>query len=135
MIISLLLIFLHHSSTFLITESEPSMIIVAPGDIVRLGCVVDEHYEWCKFYHPSGRFCDFEWKRFMNNITMQDCAFSNRVSFSFVCSVYIWNYSYFQVKFHGKYDDRECGISFTATKEDTGIWKWVSYVASTSGLK
>ena len=30
---------------------------------------------------------------------------------------------YFQVTFHGKYDDRECGISFIATDEDTGVWR------------
>ena len=28
-----------------------------------------------------------------------------------------------QVSFHGKYNDRECGISFTAGEEDSGVWK------------
>merc|ERR1739838_798392 len=28
-----------------------------------------------------------------------------------------------KVSFHGKYDDRECGITFMATEEDTGVWK------------
>merc|ERR1712154_306605 len=28
-----------------------------------------------------------------------------------------------KISFHGKYDDRTCGISFIATPEDTGIWK------------
>merc|ERR1739838_773630 len=28
-----------------------------------------------------------------------------------------------KVSFHGKYDDRECGITFTAAEEDTGVWK------------
>merc|ERR1719186_2148657 len=32
-------------------------------------------------------------------------------------------FTLFQVSFHGKYDDRECGITFTAREEDTGIWK------------
>jgi len=33
------------------------------------------------------------------------------------------NVSLSQISFHGKYDDRQCGISFRATEEDTGIWK------------
>merc|ERR1711970_1683713 len=70
-----------------------------------LSCSVDTHYEWCKFYSPSRQECDFEWKRVQNNITMQGCALRHRVSF------------------HGKYDDRQCGITFIATEGDTGIWK------------
>eukprot|EP00092_Neocalanus_flemingeri_P056011 GFUD01066336.1.p1 GENE.GFUD01066336.1~~GFUD01066336.1.p1 ORF type:complete len:323 (+),score=74.31 GFUD01066336.1:142-1110(+) len=105
MVIALVLLYLHYSSGFLITEAEPGVIRVAPGDTVTLFCAVDDDYEWCKFYHPSGSFCDFEWKRSKGNITRQTCGLSDRVSF------------------HGKYDDRECGITFTATEEDTGIWK------------
>ena len=30
---------------------------------------------------------------------------------------------YFQVSFHGKYNDKECGMSFIAGEEDTGMWK------------
>jgi len=103
--ILVVLLLLHFSSGFLITEAEPGLVRVAPGAIVTLFCAVDDDYEWCKFYHPSGQFCDFEWKRSAGNITMQECALHDRVSF------------------HGKYDDRECGITFTATEEDTGIWK------------
>eukprot|EP00092_Neocalanus_flemingeri_P034116 GFUD01037099.1.p1 GENE.GFUD01037099.1~~GFUD01037099.1.p1 ORF type:complete len:298 (-),score=78.20 GFUD01037099.1:15-908(-) len=105
MVIALLLFFLHYSSAFWMTDAEPSVIRVAPGDTVTLFCAVDDDYEWCKFYHPSGSFCDFEWKRSTGNITRQTCGLSDRV------------------RFHGKYDDRECGITFTATEEDTGIWK------------
>eukprot|EP00092_Neocalanus_flemingeri_P035166 GFUD01038270.1.p1 GENE.GFUD01038270.1~~GFUD01038270.1.p1 ORF type:complete len:309 (-),score=87.92 GFUD01038270.1:31-957(-) len=103
--ILLVFLLLHCSSGFLITEAEPGVIRVSPGDTVTLFCAVDDDYEWCKFYHPSGRFCDFEWKRSESNITMQTCGLSDRVSF------------------HGKYDDRECGITFTANEGDTGIWK------------
>jgi len=27
------------------------------------------------------------------------------------------------VAFHGKYDDRQCGITFAASEKDTGVWK------------
>jgi len=30
---------------------------------------------------------------------------------------------YVQVSFHGKYNDKECGMSFIAGEEDTGMWK------------
>eukprot|EP00092_Neocalanus_flemingeri_P018766 GFUD01020323.1.p1 GENE.GFUD01020323.1~~GFUD01020323.1.p1 ORF type:complete len:295 (-),score=76.31 GFUD01020323.1:82-966(-) len=105
MVIALVLLYLHYSSGFLITDARPGVTRVAPGDTVTLFCAVDDDYEWCKFYHPSGSFCDFEWKRSTGNITRQTCGLSDRV------------------RFHGKYDDRECGITFTATEEDTGIWK------------
>jgi len=36
---------------------------------------------------------------------MQECALHDRVAF------------------HGKYDDKECGITFTAQQQDTGLWK------------
>ena len=93
------------SSAFLITEAEPGLVLVSPGEKVTLFCAVDDDYEWCKFYHPSGEFCDFEWKRSEGNITMQECGLGDRVAF------------------HGKYDDKECGITFTAREGDTGIWK------------
>eukprot|EP00092_Neocalanus_flemingeri_P038597 GFUD01042026.1.p1 GENE.GFUD01042026.1~~GFUD01042026.1.p1 ORF type:complete len:306 (-),score=84.83 GFUD01042026.1:18-935(-) len=105
MVIALVLLFLHYSSAFWMTDAEPSVTRVAPGDTVTLFCAVDDDYEWCKFYHPSGSFCDFEWKRSKGNITRQTCGLSDRV------------------RFHGKYDDRECGITFTANEGDTGIWK------------
>merc|ERR1739838_787234 len=28
-----------------------------------------------------------------------------------------------KVSFHGEYDDRQCGVTFMATEEDTGVWK------------
>merc|ERR1712013_171008 len=90
---------------FFLTTSRPGKVKVAPGDKVTLFCAVDDDYEWCKFYNPSGQFCDFEWKRRKGNITMQECQFAGRV------------------KFHGAYDDRECGITFTAGMQDTGTWK------------
>ena len=30
---------------------------------------------------------------------------------------------FLQVAFHGKYDDRQCGITFVASEKDTGVWK------------
>jgi len=29
----------------------------------------------------------------------------------------------FQVAFHGAYDDKQCGVTFTATEQDTGEWR------------
>ena len=77
--ILVVLLLLHFSSGFLITEAEPGLVRVAPGATVTLFCAVDDDYEWCKFYHPSGQFCDFEWKRSAGNITMQECALHERV--------------------------------------------------------
>jgi len=99
------LLLLSHCTGFLITDAEPGVLGVAPGERVTLFCAVDDHYEWCKFISPSGQECDFEWKRSEGNITMQQCTLSNRVTF------------------HGKYDDMECGITFLAEEGDTGVWK------------
>merc|ERR1711902_450391 len=63
---------------------------------------------YCMWHSPANKMCDFEWKRHHNNITMQDCPL---------------NENHEKISFHGKYDDRTCGISFIATPEDTGIWK------------
>ena len=67
------------SSGFLIISSRPGKITVTPGEKVTLFCAVDDDYEWCKFYHPAGQFCDFEWKRSKNNITMQECQLADKV--------------------------------------------------------
>jgi len=90
---------------FLITQATPGKVVVAPGQKVSLLCAVDDDYEWCKFYHPDGRFCDFEWKRRKGNITTQDCQLRGKV------------------KFHGAYDDRQCGVSFVADMQDSGAWR------------
>ena len=67
-------------SGFMIVEAEPGLLVVAPGETVTLMCRVDDHYEWCKWHHPGGEFCDFEWKRKQDNITMQECEqLRNRV--------------------------------------------------------
>merc|ERR1719347_1578965 len=89
MILPVLLMMTQSGQGFLITKAEP----------------VDDHYEWCKWFHPGGQFCDFEWKRNEDNITMQECDLHDRVAF------------------HGKYDDKECGITFTAQQQDTGLWR------------
>merc|ERR1711892_449132 len=99
------LLMVKFSSAFLITKAEPGRVVVAPGDKVTLFCAVDDDYEWCKWYNPAGDFCDFEWKRSDGNITMQECGMFEKLSF------------------HGAYDDKECGTTFTAQVGDTGTWK------------
>jgi len=99
------LLMVKSSSAFMITKVEPGRVVVAPGDKVTLFCAVDDDYEWCKWYNPTGDFCDFEWKRSEGNITMQECGMFEKLSF------------------HGAYDDKECGITFTAQVGDTGTWK------------
>lgn len=94
--------------TFQIIEVEPGSVTVAPGERVTLYVKTDGHYEWCKFFSPDprgGMYCDFEWKYNQGNITMQDCPLHARV------------------EFHGKYDDKHCGITFTADLEDRGEWR------------
>ena len=103
--IFLLSLLVTKSYGFLMISSRPGQVTVAPGEKVTLFCAVDDDYEWCKIYHPSGEFCDFEWKRRKGNITMQECQLAGRV------------------EFHGAYDDRECGITFTAGVQDTGTWR------------
>jgi len=105
MIVTVLLMMTQSGQGFLMTKAEPGVVVVSPGERVTLFCAVDDHYEWCKWFHPGGQFCDFEWKRSEGNITMQDCALYERISF------------------YGAYDDKECGITFTATDQDTGLWK------------
>ena len=80
--IILVLLLLDYSSGFSMIDARPGLLVAAPGDRVTLSCTVDDHYEWCKFYHPGGGECDFEWKRSQNNITMQMCDMANRVSFT-----------------------------------------------------
>jgi hypothetical protein len=96
------------SEGFLITRVDPGSVAVKPGDSVSLLCVVDSAYEFCKWINPQQQECDFEWKRAKGNITTQDChgAFSEKVVF------------------HGKYDDKECGITIaSATAQDQGTWR------------
>ena len=86
--IYLLLLIVGYSSGFLITSSRPGQITVAPGDKVTLFCAVDDDYEWCKFHHPDGKFCDFEWKRRKGNITMQECQLAGKLGVLFFSSLY-----------------------------------------------
>jgi len=107
-VVSLVLAIIASASSFLIIDAEPGLVVVEPGSLVKLSCVVDDDYEYCMWHSPNNKMCDFEWKRHHNNITMQDCPL---------------NENHEKISFHGKYDDRTCGISFIATTEDTGIWK------------
>merc|ERR1712047_142302 len=94
------------SESFLLTRVDPGKVTVQPGEGVNLLCVVDSDYEFCKWVSPRDKYCDFEWKRASGNITTQDCQIADKVSF------------------HGRYDDRECGIRInSASVEDTGTWR------------
>jgi len=96
------------SEGFLMTRVDPGVVTVKPGDSISMLCVVDSAYEFCKWTNPQGQICDFEWKRAKGNITTQEChgAFSEKAVF------------------HGKYDDRECGITIaSATIQDQGTWR------------
>jgi len=94
------------SESFLLTRVDPGKVTVQPGEGVNLLCVVDSDYEFCKWVSPRDRYCDFEWKRASGNITTQDCQIADKVSF------------------HGRYNDRECGIRInSASVEDTGTWR------------
>jgi len=90
------------------TRVDPGIVTVKPGDSISLLCVVDSAYEFCKWINPQDQECDFEWKRAKGNITTQEChgAFKEKAVF------------------HGKYDDRECGITIaSATSQDQGTWR------------
>ena len=54
-----------------LSQTSPAVVTARAGEAVRLLCRTDSHYEYCKFYSPSGSFCDFEWKRLAGNITRQ----------------------------------------------------------------
>lgn len=95
-------------SSFLIIDAEPGLVVLEPGQLVQLSCIVDSDYEYCMWFSPQQQICDFEWKRSEDNITMQECPL---------------NENHQKISFHGKYDDRQCGISFIATEKDTGIWR------------
>ena len=68
-----LLAILASASSFLIIDAEPGLVVVEPGQVVKLSCVVDDDYEYCMWHSPANKMCDFEWKRSQSNITMQDC--------------------------------------------------------------
>jgi len=108
LLLLLSLALLSTASSFLIIDAEPGLVVVEPGQLVNLSCIVDSDYEYCMWHSPNNKMCDFEWKRSEDNITMQDCPL---------------NENHKKISFHGKYDDRQCGISFKATEEDTGTWK------------
>lgn len=94
------------SRAFLMTRVDPGILVAEPGHTVRLLCATDDHWEWCRFTRPDGTFCDFEWKRLQNNVTMQQCDFPTRIDFL------------------GSYDQQECGITIRSLEpHDTGIWK------------
>merc|ERR550532_614931 len=104
-----LLLLMASSEGFLMTRVDPgSVVTVNSGDSISLLCVVDSAYEFCKWINPQEQECDFVWKRAEGNITTQEChsAFSEKAVF------------------HGKYDDKECGITIaSATSQDEGTWR------------
>ena len=60
-------------SSFLIIDAEPGLVVLEPGQLVQLSCIVDSDYEYCMWFSPQQQICDFEWKRSEDNITMQEC--------------------------------------------------------------
>lgn len=94
-------------SLFYIKKVEPSLVVVSPGEAVSLYCEANDHYEYCKFISPQQKICDFEWKRSEGNITMQECDQTLLDK---------------KVSFHGKYDDKQCGMTFVVGPEDEGTW-------------
>ena len=105
MIVTVLLMMTQSGQGFLITKAEPGVVVVNPGERVALFCTVDDQFELCKWFHPGGQFCDFWWNRRKGKIDMQDCPLHNRISS-------YWDYNKYQ-----------CGISFTAQQQDTGLWR------------
>ena len=94
------------SESFLMTRVEPGKVAVQSGEGIDLLCVVDSDYEFCRWINPQQQYCDFAWKRAAGNVTIQECQIPNKVSF------------------HGRYNDRECGIRInSASVEDTGKWR------------
>ena len=93
------------SESFLMTRVDPRLVAVQSGQSIDLLCVVDSDYKFCRWINPQQQYCDFDWKRATENVTTQDCQIPNKVSF------------------HGRYNDRECGIRInSASMEDSGRW-------------
>ena len=94
------------SESFLLTRVVPGKVAVQSGKNFDLLCAVDSDYEFCRWINPQQQFCDFVWKRATGNVTTQECQIPEKVSF------------------HGRYNDRECGIRInSASVEDTGKWR------------
>jgi len=94
------------SKSFSLTKSEPDpSLTVQEGGSFELNCEVDNYYEYCKFIH-DGKYCDFEWKRDVWNITVADCEdYKDRM---------VWS---------GNYDYYKCAITIMdAKREDAGAW-------------
>ena len=88
------------------TKSEPnSRLTVEEGESFKLNCEVDNFYKYCEFYH-HGKFCLFEWKRDINNITVTECSdYADRM---------VWS---------GNYDPSKCAITISdARLEDARLW-------------
>lgn len=94
------------SESFLLTRVDPRLVAVQCGKSIDLLCVVDSDYEFCRWINPRQQYCDFDWNRVTGNVTTEKCQIPNKVSF------------------HGRYNDRECGIRInSASMEDTGKWR------------
>ena len=95
------------SSGFQLIEVEPKSATIPKGDKLRLTCIADGYYEWCKFIHKD-KYCDFEWRKSEWNITVKDCSlFEGRM------------------RFVGEYDNYECIIELDNVTEDGRIKKCV----------
>ena len=89
-------------------KSETSTTSVQQGQALELWCNVDSYWEFCLFTHlPSGKLCDFKWKKDPWNVTVSDCnSFEGR-------SEYL-----------GDYNNYECGIRiYNMSCQDSGEWR------------
>ena len=71
----LTLAFLSSASSFLIIDAEPGLVVVEPGTVVKLSCVVDSDYEYCMWHSPANKICDFEWKSWSRRVEKQKCSY------------------------------------------------------------
>ena len=90
--LTLVFVIISTSSAFELVKVEPKSTTIPYGSKLRLTCNVDGYYEWCKFIH-NDKFCDFQWKKDIWNITTLECSdFEGRAHF------------------FGTYDNYECGM-------------------------
>ena len=95
--------------SFSVTSLKPEngSTSVQQGFSLELWCNVDGYWEFCSFSHvPSGKSCDFQWKRDIYNVTVTNCtSFEGRFEYL------------------GDFEKYECGIRIHQVGYDeSGNW-------------